>query len=51
MFSSPAVKPGELFFYFDPLDTLSEESQARWLVPGERAYMLENARREAQVDF
>ena len=31
IFSSPTVRPGELFYYFDPLDTLSDEARTRWV--------------------
>ncbi|MEM9190342.1 MAG: KamA family radical SAM protein [Myxococcota bacterium] len=30
VFTSPAVKPGEYFLYFDPIDRLPEAGQARW---------------------
>jgi lysine 2,3-aminomutase len=30
VFTSPAVKPGVKFLYFDPLQTLTKEVQARW---------------------
>lgn len=30
VYSAPSVKPGQHFIYFDPLDTLSPEAQARW---------------------
>ncbi|MFT5089938.1 MAG: lysine 2,3-aminomutase [Candidatus Latescibacterota bacterium] len=43
VYASPAVRPGEYFFYFDPLDELSEEAQERWHNPIERAAMLEAA--------
>jgi lysine 2,3-aminomutase len=43
VFTSPAVKPGEKFLYFDPLHTLSAEAQARWLQPREREAMIEEA--------
>jgi lysine 2,3-aminomutase len=33
VYRAPSVKPGEVFLYFDPLDTLSPEAQARWAVP------------------
>ena len=52
MYTSPAVKPGELFFYFDPIDTLPEESQRRWSLPEEQDAMMaeaaESARRSLQ---
>jgi lysine 2,3-aminomutase len=33
VYSAPSVKPGQSFLYFDPIDTLSPEAQARWAVP------------------
>jgi lysine 2,3-aminomutase len=32
VYSAPSVKPGKSFVYFDPIDTLSPEAQARWAV-------------------
>jgi lysine 2,3-aminomutase len=43
IFTSPAVRPGEYFFYFDPLDTLGEEARARWQDSGQRTAMREAA--------
>ena len=47
VFTSPSVKPGRLFYYFDPLNSLAEEHRLRWQIPGERRRMLEEAREEA----
>jgi lysine 2,3-aminomutase len=33
VYSAPSVKPGRSFLYFDPIDTLSPEAQARWAIP------------------
>lgn len=41
---APSVKPGKSFFYFDPIDQLSEDMQARWADPGEREKMLDELR-------
>jgi lysine 2,3-aminomutase len=30
VFTSPAVRPGKLFYYFDPLHTLIPDAQQRW---------------------
>ncbi len=38
---APSVKPGQVFFYFDPVDQLSPEAQARWADPREHAKMIE----------
>ena len=43
VFTSPAVKPGRLFFYFDPLDTLAEPIRAQWADTRARRRMLEGA--------
>lgn len=44
VFISPSVKPGVRFLYFDPLQSLSAEAQARWSDPGEREAMVREAR-------
>jgi len=33
VYSAPSVKPGKHFIYFDPIDTLGLEAQARWQHP------------------
>ena len=38
---APSVKPGESFYYFDPIDLLSEDMQARWADPVEQQRMLD----------
>jgi lysine 2,3-aminomutase len=43
VFTSPSVKPGAYFLYFDPLRTLDEEQQQRWHVASERRRMIEAA--------
>jgi len=43
VFTSPSVKPGVNFLYFDPLRTLDDEQQARWQVAGERRRMIDEA--------
>jgi lysine 2,3-aminomutase len=47
VFTSPVVRPGELFFYFDPINSLAAEAQERWQDAKLRAGMLESARAEA----
>lgn len=47
VFTSPAVRPDELFFYFDPINSLAAEAQERWQDAELRAAMLESARAEA----
>jgi lysine 2,3-aminomutase len=43
IFTSPSVKPGVQFLYFDPLRTLSKEQQARWHNREERRRMIDEA--------
>jgi lysine 2,3-aminomutase len=43
VFTSPGVKPGRKFLYFDPLSALDPEHQWRWSQPGERRAMVEEA--------
>ena len=50
VFTSPAVRPGELFFYYDPLDALDPQSAQRWSDPAERAAMRQAALEAAPPD-
>jgi lysine 2,3-aminomutase len=43
VFTSPGVKPATFFLYFDPIQALTEEYQARWQAPGERSKMIQQA--------
>ena len=43
VYSAPSVKPGQSFLYFDPIDTLSPDAQARWAVPSVREQMIAEA--------
>lgn len=43
VYTSPVVRPGEYLFYFDPIDCLSEEMQARWQDDVEREKMKADA--------
>jgi lysine 2,3-aminomutase len=47
VFTSPSVKPGRTFFYFDPVASLDEEHQWRWQQPLERKAMLREAEEAA----
>jgi lysine 2,3-aminomutase len=47
VYTSPAVKPGRFFYYFDPLDLLPEEGRRRWEEPAEHERMIEEARQGA----
>lgn len=44
VYTAPSVKPGETFFYVDPIDTLSREAQARWADPQSREIIVQDAR-------
>ena len=48
VFSSPVVRPGQRFFYFDPIHELGAEAQSRWADVHERAAMIESATKQAQ---
>ncbi len=43
VFTSPSVKPGKQFLYFDPIATLDAEHQHRWTIPAERRAMIDAA--------
>jgi lysine 2,3-aminomutase len=47
VYTSPAVHPGETYFYFDPIDLLPEEGQRRWADPSQHQVMLDEARAAA----
>jgi len=42
VYAAPSVKPG-YFLYYDPIDTLAPEIQARWKVPAEQDAMIADA--------
>jgi len=44
VFVSPNVHPGQVYFYFDPIDLLPPEGRARWADPAEAPRMIEEAR-------
>ncbi len=44
IFTAPSVKPGQLFYYFDPVDQLSVAAQARWRDPAQHEPMMAEAR-------
>ena len=43
VYSAPAVKPGQWFMYFDPIDLLGADAQARWRDPRQQQRMIEAA--------
>jgi lysine 2,3-aminomutase len=49
VFTAPAVHPGEMYFYFDPIDLLPAEGQARWADPSQHEKMVEEARAAALI--
>jgi lysine 2,3-aminomutase len=50
VFTSPSVKPGVFFLYFDPLRTLDKTQQERWLIPSERRHMIDDALAAARAN-
>lgn len=49
VYTAPSVKAGKLFFYFDPIHSLSEQSRLRWSDPVEGQRMLDEAIRESKT--
>jgi lysine 2,3-aminomutase len=47
VYTAPAVHPGEVYYYFDPIDLLPAAGQARWADPAEHPRMVEEARQAA----
>jgi lysine 2,3-aminomutase len=43
VFTSPSVKPGKKFLYFDPLASLDDEHRWRWTQCSERRAMIDDA--------
>jgi lysine 2,3-aminomutase len=43
VYTSPAVHPGETYYYFDPIDLLPAEGQRRWADAGQHQLMLDEA--------
>ncbi|HEX3469263.1 MAG TPA: KamA family radical SAM protein [Candidatus Elarobacter sp.] len=43
VYTAPSVKPGQSFLYFDPIDTLAPDAQARWAVPALQEEMIREA--------
>jgi hypothetical protein len=43
VYTSPNVHPGKLYFYFDPVDLLPAEAQARWHDPAQAEAMIQAA--------
>ena len=51
VYTAPSVKTGKYFLYFDPIDTLSLEAQARWHVPSIQEAMIADAVARAGGDI
>jgi lysine 2,3-aminomutase len=49
VFTSPTVRPGDYFYYFDPIDTLSDEVQQKWADEGSRKQMMADVLEEAKA--
>jgi lysine 2,3-aminomutase len=47
VYAAPSVKPGKAFLYFDPIDRLSPDAQARWAVREIQEQMIHEALRKA----
>lgn len=47
VYTAPSVKPGKAFMYFDPIDRLSPDAQARWAVKEIQDQMFHEALRKA----
>jgi lysine 2,3-aminomutase len=43
VYAAPSVKPGKAFLYFDPIDKLSADAQARWAVKDIQEQMIREA--------
>ena len=43
VYTAPSVKPGKYFLYFDPIDTLAPDAQARWQSVGTQEVMIAGA--------
>jgi len=50
VFTSPSVRPGKNFLYFDPLEALDETHQWRWTQPAERQAMIAEALESCEVE-
>ena len=43
VYTAPAVHPGQVYYYFDPIHLLPPEGQARWADPAQHQAMLDEA--------
>ncbi|MEM9862917.1 MAG: KamA family radical SAM protein [Myxococcota bacterium] len=51
VYTAPSVKPGRYFLYFDPIDLLPEEGQARWADESQHQGMIDEALEAAKAAF
>lgn len=49
VWTAPNVKPGQVFYYYDPIHKLSKDAQKRWSDENTRKKMIEEARKKAGV--
>jgi lysine 2,3-aminomutase len=49
VYTSPSVHPGVIYDYFDPIDLLPPEGQARWADPAQHQAMIDEAHQAAQA--
>ena len=49
VYSAPSVKPGQWFLYYDPIDQLSKDAQARWKDPATQDKMIADAVAKAEA--
>ena len=49
VYSAPSVKPGQWFLYYDPIDQLSKDAQARWKDPATQDAMIADAIKKAST--
>ena len=49
VFTSPSVRPGNHFYYFDPIDTLASEYQQLWSEEKTRNSMIREVLEKARI--
>ncbi len=50
VYTAPAVKPGQVFMYFDPIHLLPAEGRARWADPAQHELMVQEALDDARAN-
>ena len=51
VYSAPAVKPDQLFLYYDPIESLSEAGRLRWSDTNEHQLMIDDAVTQAKLQM